>query len=249
MIPYIDIFYSILHEIEFFNSFFYKQYIIDLNLQIVYNIQDKKQYALSSFLIKNNINLDDKTTTPCKVLPNQLLITPNNYPEYRILLKMNTSLSYFKRKPTLLISNTHTPLNQCTNLTTFLKPPITHKIYILYCDILTNQNLESPEIKQYVFKTLQNVFKKEMCYYQQSDYPHYYVLLKNIDEVDIYKYCKTIKQQFQRHSTIYVHPKFLLMELHNFYSIDKILHKIKNYFYNLNYNPSLLVIKEKIDAL
>lgn len=246
---YIDIFYSILHEMEFFNSFFDQQFLFDLENEVVFNIHEEQQYSLSSFLVNNNITLDDKATTPCKILPNQLLITPNNYPQYRILLKMNTSLSFFKTHPTLLIPNTHTPLHEYSNLTAFLKSPVNQKIYILYCHILTNQNLENPEIKKYIFKILQTVFEKEMCYFQQSDYQQYYVLLKNIDEIDIYTYCKTLKQQFLRHSTIYVHPKFLLMEWHNFYSIDNILYKIKNYFYNLRYNPPLLVIKEKIDAL
>lgn len=246
---YIDSFYSILHETQFFNNFFYQQFILDLESMIAYDLQNHNHYPLPSFLENHSISLEDIPNTEFIMHHNTVIMMPKHLPQYRVVLKVNTALTFFKSSPTLLLSNSHIPIHQNHDLTKFLKPSISQNNYIIFFDFLMNQNPEHPETKNYIFQTITEVFKKEISYLRQYDYHHYYIIIKNTAEMQIYDYCKMVQQHFQSHSRIYVHPHFLLVECHNFYYFDNILYKVKHRFTNLLFDEKTLVIKEKVDSL
>lgn len=249
MMNYSDIFFTILYQLNFLNSFFFEQYILDLSLQVAFNMHTKQEYSLSSFLEIHNLHIPLNTMNPCTFSENFIILASKQYSQYRILLKINTVLSYFPPYPDTFISDSHIPMHRFTNLNHLLKSPSNQNSYILYFDFITNQNLETPDMKKWIFDCVSDVFKNEICYFQQHDFHHYYMLLKDIDEMQIFIYCETLKNQFQNHSKIYVLPRFLLVECHNFFSFDNLLHKMKQYFYQSDYPTSLLLVKEKVDDL
>lgn len=247
---HLDIFYSILQETHFFSSFFYRQYILDLEEKRIFDIKTKSYHAFSVFCNAEGITelLHHHQDI---VYTNQsgILIKPNGYPQYRLLLYPNPQLVYLPGNPVWLPDSSMEIISNSQTLEKLLYKNPTYSIYIVYFDFYSNQDLSTPSIVKYMMETLQAVCKEQHCYFYQDGYNSYYLLCKEMEEIEVMKQCIILHQTFIKNKKEYLYPRFLIVEYDASISQKQLFKKMKSYYKNHCQKEDTIITKENVENL
>lgn len=243
----IDLFYTIIQELDFFDNFFSFQYLINLEKKTVKNIKKNQFISFDLFIKKNKLTHFLDTTCDLITTPNNIIvISPKNYPNYKLVLKINTSLSYFEHHSTLLLNNNFIPLNNITTLKKLTTQINNKNIHIIIFSFYTNQNLSDEEINNTINILIKQTFKNEHSYFLHLEYNKYCLVIKNSTELKLYRTCLNMYESFYKTKNIYLIPKFFLTEYNQNIEFSCFIKKIKQHFNTLSFDKNTIIIKERI---
>lgn len=238
-----DVFYTILLKLQFFSHFFYQQYVLDFTTNIVEDIKNNTTQSLSSFYKQYPIK--EYLSSTLEVTPienNGILIKTPMYPEYAILLYMNTNLDFVEMSP-LPLSN-GSLLNDSSTLEQFLYKNTTQPIYIVFFRFYSSLNLSNPNAKALITKNLQETLKDCCCYFQQYQYNCYSILFSGLNDIAIFQRCLELNKKFVTIKNPYLNPKFLVIQYLSDESFTEFTTKTKNYFLKYSFKEACIVKKD-----
>lgn len=235
-----DIFYSILQDTHFFSSFFYQQFLIDLQHQRVHDIKNKTNQSTTDFFNKHPLSSYIHKKQEIIYTPFCLILKPQNYKEYILVLYWNKELSFFKEKPHFLPSLQQQILSDTHTIESLLYKNPTYPIYIAFFDFYSNQDMTNPEVLQYMYNIITTIFKNRHIYYCQYQYNKYYLILKDMTEIEVFTSCIAMYQEFSNNKKIYLIPHFFITEYTQDIPFDTLIHKIYLHFIQLPDHEEIL---------
>lgn len=244
---YHDIFHTIVHETNFLFHFFHEQYVIDLEEDCVFDMQLETTTPLPIFLSQKEMILPPQIDNGVLYLDNNyLLLSAIDHP-YLCLLRFRTNDFYLQDKPQFFPAKTHIPTLATESYLPAIKKHSTLPTYILIFDFLTNQDLENPNTKEYIENSIISCLQDHFCYFKQVRYNLFYILIKDIPEMDIYAKCKEIKMALNnKKKRIYLAPQFLLSEYPPSVNLDTFLITITNAFHSLVFKDKEFIVHKNM---
>lgn len=239
----IDIFYTILHDLQFFSYFFYKQYLLDTDTKKAFDIKENSSQALSSFFKQYPIKDSLMTNTTITYLANNgILIRDMKHQNYYVVLYMNTTLHFIDSN----VLSLDIPLlsNQPRLLEDFLYKNTTQPIYIVFFTFYSNLDLSNQETTLHIKKILQDSLENTCCYFQHLQFNCYYLLFKGLEEADVLSRCLTIYRNFIAIKKPYLCPKFLVVEYPPQTSFEDFVTTVKKHFLQLSFEEEIIVLKK-----
>lgn len=238
-----DIFYTILHDLQFFSHFFYKQYLLDLNSNLAFDIKDKSSQSLPMFFKQYPIkDYMDAKTTITYLDNNGILVKDTNYKNFYIVLYINSTLNFINTR--VLSLESPALFNNPLILEDFLYKNTTQPMYIVFFNFYSSLDLSSQDTTIYIHSILKDTLENIYCYFQHVQYNCYYLLFKGLQEVEVFKQCLTLHHNFTTIKKPYLCPNFLITEYPIDSNFQEFIVKTKNHFLQLSYDEEIIIYKK-----